>query len=43
MTNLNKIKTGDHIGSWGCFWKALDESDLMEFISQFSELRCGRY
>jgi hypothetical protein len=23
--------------------KALGESDLIEFISQFSELRCGRY
>ncbi len=27
-----------------CFcWKALGEWDLMEFSSQFSELRCGRY
>jgi hypothetical protein len=24
-------------------WKALGESDLIEFILQFSELRCGRY
>jgi hypothetical protein len=28
--------------SWW-FWKALGESDLIEFISQFSELMCGRY
>jgi hypothetical protein len=28
--------------SW-CYWKALGKSDLIEFISQFSELRWGRY
>jgi hypothetical protein len=28
--------------SW-CFWKDLGESNSIEFISQFSELRCGRY
>jgi hypothetical protein len=27
----------------GCCGKALDESDLIRFTSQFSELRCGRY
>ncbi len=26
-----------------CCWKALREVDLIEFISQFSEVRCGRY
>jgi len=26
--------------SW-CPWEALDKSDLIEFISQFSELRCA--
>jgi hypothetical protein len=26
-----------------CCWKALSYSDVMEFISQFSELRCGRH
>jgi hypothetical protein len=43
---LNKIETENHIGIWGHSWccqKALGESDLIEFISQFSELRCGRY
>jgi hypothetical protein len=43
---LNKIETEIYIKIWGhswwC-WKALDESDLIEFISQFSELRCGGY
>ncbi len=40
---LNKIETENCIGIWGrswCCWKALSESDLIEFISQFSELRC---
>jgi hypothetical protein len=43
---LNKIKTENCIGIWGDSWccgKALGESDLIEFTSQFSELRCGRY
>jgi hypothetical protein len=44
---LNKIESENSIGIWGghswCCWKALGESDLVEFISQFSELRCGRY
>jgi hypothetical protein len=30
-------------GVVGVVGKALGESDLIEFISQFSELRCGRY
>jgi len=42
---LNKIKTEKCIGilghSW-CCWKALGESDLIGFISQFSELSCGK-
>ncbi len=43
---LNKTETEDCIGIWGCSWccwKAFNESDLIEFISQFSELRCERY
>ncbi len=43
---LNKIKTENFTGIWGhswCCWKALGNSDLIEFISQFSELRCERY
>jgi hypothetical protein len=43
---LNKIKTNICIGIWECSWccwKALSKSDLIELISQFSELRCGRY
>jgi hypothetical protein len=43
---LNKIETENCIGisgcSW-CCWKALGELDLIEFVSQFSKLRCGRY
>ncbi len=43
---LNKIENQKlycNLGgcSW-CCWKALYESDLIEFISQFSELRCER-
>jgi hypothetical protein len=42
---LNKIKTEKCVGilghSW-CCWKALGESDLIGFISQFSELSCGK-
>ncbi len=44
--NLNKIKTENCIGIWGhswCCWKALGKSDLIDLISQFSELRCERY
>jgi hypothetical protein len=43
---INKIKIDNCIGIWRhswCFWKVLDESDLIRFISQFWELRCGRY
>jgi hypothetical protein len=43
---LNKIETENYTGIWGCswyFWKALSNSDLNNFISQFSELTCGRY
>jgi hypothetical protein len=43
---LSKIKTENCIGIWGhswCCWKALDESNLMEFISQFLKLTCERY
>jgi len=28
--------------SW-CYWKSLSKSNLIKFISQFLELRCGRY
>jgi hypothetical protein len=42
----NKIETENCIGIWGhswfC-WKARSKLDLIEFISQFSELRCERY
>jgi len=38
--NRNCIGIWKH--SW-CCWKALGELDLMNFISQFSEERCGRY
>jgi hypothetical protein len=43
---LNKIESENSIRIWGCSgccWKALGESDLGEFVSQFSELRCERY
>jgi len=43
---LNKIKTENFIGvlgrSWR-YWKALNKSNLIKFISEFLELRCGRY
>jgi hypothetical protein len=42
---LSKIETQHYIGIWGCSWccqKAFDKTDLMEFIPQFSELRCER-
>jgi hypothetical protein len=43
---LSKIKTENCIGIWGRYWycwKALNNSDLIEFISLFLELKCGRY
>jgi hypothetical protein len=43
---LDKIEIEKCIRIWGhswCFWKALGESNSIEFISQFSELRCRRY
>ncbi len=43
---LNKIETEKFIRIWGrswCCWKALVTSNLIKIISQFSELRCGRY
>jgi ABC-type polysaccharide/polyol phosphate transport system ATPase subunit len=42
---LNKIKTEFEFGGvLGVVGKPLaSQSDLIEFISQFSELRCGRY
>jgi len=43
---LNIIEIENCIEIWAhswCFWKALSESDVIEFISQFSEVRCGRY
>ncbi len=42
---INKVKIENYITIWGCSWccpNALDEADLLEFISQFSELRCER-
>jgi hypothetical protein len=40
---LNKIETENCIWIWGhswwCWWKAHSQSDLIEFISQFSELK----
>ncbi len=43
---LNKIDTENCDGLWGRSWwccKAIGDSDLIEFISQFLELRCERY
>jgi hypothetical protein len=40
------MKTDNCIGIWKNFWccsKALNKLDLIEFISQFSKLRHGRY
>jgi hypothetical protein len=42
------MKNENCIGIWGvvlawCCWKAFGESDLIEFILQFSELRCETY
>jgi hypothetical protein len=37
-----KLKTVLEFGGvLGVVWKALDESGSIEFISQFSDLRCG--
>jgi hypothetical protein len=46
QSKLSKIETQSCFGIWGrswCYLKALGKSDLVEFISLFSELRCGRY
>jgi hypothetical protein len=43
---LNKIETENSIGICVRYWcrrEAFGKSDLVEFVSQFSELRCGRY
>jgi len=43
---LNKIETEKSIGIWklsSCCWRALGESDLIEFISKVSELKCEKY
>jgi hypothetical protein len=43
---LNKIEIENCIGIWGCSlycWKALGQSDVIEFFSHFLELRCKRY
>ncbi len=43
---LKKIKPKNHIRIWWhywCYWKSLGESDLINFASQFSKPRCGRY
>ncbi len=43
---LNKIGTKNCIGIWKlswCCWKALGETDLIEFISQFIYSSCARY
>ncbi len=43
---LKKIETENCTRIWGhswCWWKDLGNSDLVELISLFSELRCGRY
>ncbi len=43
---LNKIKIENYIEIWGhlwCCWKTFGESNLIEFISQFSKLRFGQY
>jgi hypothetical protein len=44
---LNKIETEIYIVIWGwvflCCWKVFGESDLVEFTSQFSELRCEKH
>jgi hypothetical protein len=32
-----------NLGASWCYWKAISESDLIEFISQFSKLSCGIY
>jgi hypothetical protein len=43
---LIKIKTENTTRIWKlswCYWKPLSKSDLIEFISQFPQLRCERY
>ncbi len=42
---LNKIETKNWIEIWrhSWCWKTLGESNLIEFISQFSELTCERH
>ncbi len=43
---LNKIETKIFIIIWKhywCSWKAFGKLDLIDFISQFSKLKCGRY
>jgi hypothetical protein len=42
---LNKLETKNCIEIWrhSWCWKTLGESNLIEFISQFSELMCERY
>jgi hypothetical protein len=43
---LNKIETKNCIEIWGCSsccWKVFNKSYLINFISRFLELRCGRY
>jgi hypothetical protein len=45
-TKSNQIKTENCIGIWGCSWcccKALGKSDLIEFNSQYSGLRCVKH
>ncbi len=44
-SNLNKIETENGIRIcvyYWCRWEAFGKLDLIEFVSQFSELRCGR-
>jgi hypothetical protein len=43
---LNIIETKKFIRIWKhswCYWKGFGKLDLIDFISQFSKLRCGRY
>jgi hypothetical protein len=42
----NQIKTENCIGNWGhswCSWKTLGESNLIDFVLQFSKLKSGKY
>jgi len=46
QSKLNEIEIETHIGVWGhssCCCKAFNKLDLVNFISQFLELKCGRY